>query len=310
MTGKVVLIGNVNIDLVMGPAAEWPAVGTEVVLPHSDWRVGGASGNTALALEAISCPYQLISNRSDDDFGQWLANAFGAHSTNWNLTTRSAGLSVGITHPNGERTFFTSLGHLSDFSFENVKSQLQSSGNGNIALLSGAFVTPRLLPQYKELIRELKEREFSIALDTGWPTGGWTAEMRDTVLSWCSTCDHLLINESEALGLAGQNGATLESAMQKLSAIMPENARVVVKCGPNGAALLHHRSFFKSESPLVNVIDTIGAGDIFNAGYLNALLKHQSNADVLKSAVEMASLAISTNPRIYIKPSNQDRIAP
>ena len=119
----------------------------------------------------------------------------------------------------------------------------------------------------------------------------------------------MLINESELRGLAGEHGSSLEPTMQKLSAMMPQNARLVVKCGPEGAVMLHHDEFFKIKSPLVNVIDTIGAGDVFNAGFLSALLGGQSNAQMLTAAVEMASLAISTNPRIYLKPSHQERIA-
>jgi sugar/nucleoside kinase (ribokinase family) len=43
MTNKITLIGNVNIDLIMGPSYAWPKHGTEIVLPHSEWRVGGAT---------------------------------------------------------------------------------------------------------------------------------------------------------------------------------------------------------------------------------------------------------------------------
>lgn len=309
MTGKIILIGNVNIDLVMGPVAEWPNVGTEIVLPHSDWRVGGASGNTALALDAINCKYQLIANRSDDDFGKWLAKAFVLHSNKWSLAAGSAGLSVGITHPDGERTFLTSLGHLKAFSYEDVIAQLDDAGDGDIALLSGAFVTPKLLPNYGMLIRELKRRGFNIALDTGWPTNGWTVEMRDIVQSWCAQCDHVLINESEMMGLAGVMNVPLEMAMQFLSEKMPPKSSLVVKCGPCGALSLCEGRLIKSESPLVNVIDTIGAGDIFNAGYLNTLLENGSLKDALNAAVGMASLAISTHPRRYLKNITQELVA-
>lgn len=309
MTGKIILIGNVNIDLVMGPVAEWPTVGTETVVPHSDWRVGGASGNTALALDAIGCRYQLIANRSDDDFGKWLAKTFITHSDKWSLAAGSAGLSVGITHPDGERTFFTSLGHLNAFSYEDVIPQLPSIGDGDIVLLSGAFVTPKLLPNYGKLIQELKRRGFRVALDTGWPTEGWTVEMRDIVQSWCAHCDHVLINESEMIGLAGAMNVPLKSAMHILSKKMPSDSSLVVKCGPDGAVAFCNGRLIKSDSPLVNVIDTIGAGDIFNAGYLNSFIQNKSLTDALNAAVEMASLAISSHPRRYLKKLTQELVA-
>ena len=76
MINKITLIGNVNIDLVMGPSHSWPKLGTEVVLPHSEWRVGGATGNSALALQALGSDFRIIANRGDDHFGEWLAQPF------------------------------------------------------------------------------------------------------------------------------------------------------------------------------------------------------------------------------------------
>ncbi len=45
------VIGNVNVDLILGPAEPWPKAGTEVIVDHDELRVGGQAGNTALAWE-------------------------------------------------------------------------------------------------------------------------------------------------------------------------------------------------------------------------------------------------------------------
>ena len=44
------VIGNVNVDLIMGPAAPWPQPGTEIIVDHDELRVGGSAGNAALAV--------------------------------------------------------------------------------------------------------------------------------------------------------------------------------------------------------------------------------------------------------------------
>ena len=300
MTPKITLIGNVNIDLIMGPSHSWPKQGTEVVLPNSEWRVGGATGNTALALQGLNTDFRMIANRGDDMFGQWLAEPFGTKSSKWNVAHCATGLSMGITHPDGERTFFTSLGHLNEFCIEDVIKQLPPKANaGEIALLSGTFVTPLLLKHYGALIALLRDRGFAIALDTGWPTLGWTGPIRKSVLEWCGSCDHLLLNELETRSLLGFMDDPIEVIAIAMMDILSADGTVVVKRGAEGALACKNGKVLKRPAPRVEPIDTIGAGDVFNAGYLSALSQNLELDRAIEIAIATASHAISTNPRSY-----------
>jgi sugar/nucleoside kinase (ribokinase family) len=302
MTKKITLIGNVNIDLIMGPNYNWPKQGTEIVLPHSEWRVGGATGNTALALQALDCDFRVIANRGDDRFGTWLAEPFGMRSKNWNVSRAVTGLSVGITHPDGERTFFTTLGHLGDFCIEDVSRQLPSSASeGEIALLSGAFVMPKLLEKYDDLIAMLRKRGFAVALDTGWPSMGWTDPIRQSVLRWCGSCDHLLLNELETRSLIGFPDDPIEVVALAMMDVLADHGTIVMKRGAFGAVACQQGLVFKQPAPATRVVDTIGAGDVFNAGYLWALTQNKNLSAALQIAVETASTAIATAPRQYSK---------
>jgi len=40
----MLVIGNVNVDLILGPQGAWPVLGTEVLMDHLDFRVGGSVG--------------------------------------------------------------------------------------------------------------------------------------------------------------------------------------------------------------------------------------------------------------------------
>jgi sugar/nucleoside kinase (ribokinase family) len=300
MTSKITLIGNVNIDLIMGQLQFWPKPGTEVTLPHSEWRVGGATGNSALALQALNADFRIIANRGNDHFGEWLSEPFGAKSKPWTVSRSATGLSMGITHPDGERTFFTTLGHLNEFNFDDVVKQLPNEAeSGEIALLSGAFVTPTLLEKYEDLIAVLKQRGFVIALDTGWPSSGWTDPICNAVVRWCGSCDHLLLNELEIRSLTGFKEDTTELVALAMMDILPDKATMIMKRGPLGALACSQGVLHRQTAPATVVVDTIGAGDVFNAGYLWALSQGKDLAAALKIAVDTASTAIATQPRQY-----------
>ncbi len=300
MTRRITLIGNVNLDLVMGPVDYWPKFGTETVLPQAEWRVGGATGNTALALQACGAPIEIIANTGADAFGRLLAESFGARALLWTTSKAETALSVGLTHGDDERTFFSTLGHLADFSLEDVLSQLPNQAQSNeIALLSGVFVMPKLRKDYGHLIKTLKARGFDVALDTGWPSQGWTDEVRFEVFTWCGQCDFLLLNEIEVRSLFGFKGEDPENMVRMAAEFLPAGGHVVMKRGKNGAIASANGQIAGVVAPDVAVVDTIGAGDVFNAGYIAAISEGKSLSQAVEQAVAMASLAISTSPRRY-----------
>ena len=57
-TVDLLILGNVNVDLILGPLDEWPQEGTERLVNQMQWRVGGNAGNAALACAALAAWYQ------------------------------------------------------------------------------------------------------------------------------------------------------------------------------------------------------------------------------------------------------------
>jgi len=295
---KVHVIGNVNVDLIMGPLAPWPAPGTENILPESALRVGGAAGNVALAFRALGVPYSLVCNIGDDVFGRWLRQAFGSAGRGLPVAPVPTTVSVGVTHPNGERTFLTSQGHLAVMTLKDALRRLPARARpGDIALLLGAFLSPRLLESYEALIDLLVARGFEIALDTGWPSEGWSAAVIRRATVWLKACDHLLLNEMESCALSRQ--PDVETAARWLARKAKPGAAIVIKQGPAGATGWRGSERVHAPAPPVKVIDTIGAGDAFDAGYLAARLAGRDLAAAVAEGVAVASAAVSSSPRQY-----------
>jgi sugar/nucleoside kinase (ribokinase family) len=299
MMRGLAVMGNVNVDLIMGPATPWPTPGTEVLLEHDDLRPGGSAGNTALAWAGIGQPFMAAAAVGDDLFGRWLAAALAPHSRGWTVLPAATTLSVGLTHPDGERTFFTMHGHLPAMGWDALRPQLAGFTDG-LLLLCGSFLTDRLTADYPAIFAWAAARRIELALDPGWPPQGWTDAQRTRAKGWLGATRHLLINEAEALALT--SAASVDAALTALTALMPEGGTAVIKAGPRGAIARQGGETSHAEAPAVRVIDTIGAGDIFNAGYLSAIGRGASLSEALVAGTALASGAISTNPRRYALP--------
>ncbi|MBA8880163.1 PfkB family carbohydrate kinase [Phyllobacterium myrsinacearum] len=293
------VVGNVNVDLILGPADPWPTPGTEIMVDYDELRVGGSAGNSALTWEGLGIDFQIAANVGTDQFGEWLHKEFGERGRRWPVAPTGTTLSVGITHPNGERTFFTTRGHLGALSWPEVRSMLDTQRlRGGYILLCGSFLTDTLVTDYDALFDWADANDIRVALDTGWPIGGWTEANREATRKWLSRCHCALFNEVETTRLA--NSIEPAEAALKLKALMPESAIVVVKCGSAGAlAVGPDNAVVKTVAPLVFVADTIGAGDVFNAAFLAALAREMPLQHCIAAGVHVASKAISTVPRRY-----------
>lgn len=295
--GAVYVAGNVQVDLLMGPLAAWPTIGTETVLPNSALRVGGQAGNAGLALAALGTPHRVISNMGSDALGDWLRSAMPDSATAWTRSSAPTAITVALVHPDGERTFLTRAGHLADLAPADVLAQLpaRAAPHDNV-LLCGAFLSPRMVDGGLALLQEIRTRGFATAIDPGWPDGGWDA-VRARVESWLPLSDHVLVNELETISLAGT--ADLEAAIDWIVARLRPTAVLVVKRGVDGALACRGTERFARPAPRVTVIDTIGAGDAFNAAYLDAVARGIDLPEAIELAVATASTAVSTAPRRY-----------
>lgn len=292
--------GNVNVDLIMGPVRPWPQAGTEVIASHQELRPGGAATYTAQVWEALGAEHVIAANTGSDLYGRWLIEGFGTRAQYWRREDTATTVSVGLTHPDGERTFFTSVGHLPELNWSDVRLCLEKQRlDGGMLLLCGCFLTDTLALDYPELFDWADERQIDIAIDPGWPPDGWTRTNRELARGWISRCRHVLINEIEAQSLSQESNTAC--AQRHLLEWTTADSVIVIKAGSQGVlALSPKEGFVRVEAPQVSVIDSIGAGDAFNGGYLFSLACGEPLRNALIKGVDIASRAISTVPRRYL----------
>ena len=293
----ITVVGDISVDLVMGSIERWPDVGTETLMARSELRAGGSGGNTALALRALGVPCRLVAQCGADMHGRWLREQLADTNAAIGVIEGSTtSVSVGVIHQCGERSFLTTRGHLELCDWASL---LALAGDrpapGSIAMLTGVFLQPRLLAGYPDALRTLRDRGYRIAIDTGWPSGGWTEERRADALRAFASCDYVLLNEAEVCALAGTQD--LRQAMDELARQLPADCELIAKRGAQGALARRRDTFFEQPAEEIAVFDTIGAGDAFNAGYLAARLRGEDVGAALRAGCATAAAIIAQFPR-------------
>jgi sugar/nucleoside kinase (ribokinase family) len=290
------VIGDVGVDVVLGPIDSWPAIGTESLMDHSELRPGGSAGNAALAASYLGVPCRLLSLVGNDSLGRWLAEQFQPLNPALPVCELATSVSVGIIHACGERTFLTTRGHLEAFDYSHVHPcLLRAKHRPSIVLLSGVFLTPKLRRHYARLIDEVAALGYQIALDTGWPSGNWNDELRQEMLGWVERCDHVLLNEIEVANLGDR--PDFREALRHVSQRLKPGATLIVKNGAKGAVGFQNGAIAQADAVETAVFDTIGAGDSFNAGYLAARLSGHDLREALEAGCRAAASIISRFPR-------------
>ncbi|MBI1620852.1 carbohydrate kinase family protein [Aquamicrobium zhengzhouense] len=291
MTAPLLVLGNVNVDLVLGPVDGWPEIGTEIEVDRAEMRAGGSAGNTALALTGLGEPHLLIASTGDDPNGVWLRGEFDANNCRWIDDPGMTTTTVGIVHRGGDRAFFTTPGHLQRATPEALLARVDPAPfKGAVAILSGNLLMPKLRDATGDLLTKLRARGWQTAIDPGWPPQGWTDHFRQTMVEWLQLCDHVLLNEEETSGFGGADA---------LLGAIPATSTLIIKRGAEGANAFRNGQNISVAAPQVEVVDTVGAGDTFNAAYLARHIAGASLENALRHGVEIASCAVSTFPRRY-----------
>ena len=300
---RLTIIGDVGVDLVLGPISGWPRIGTETLVERSELRAGGSAGNAALAVSYLGGDSQLLSVVGNDEPGAWLAGQLRPLHASLAICDAPTTLTVGLIHSCAERTFFTTRGHLEALTYDLLRPRIAPAPTpDSIALLSGVFLTPALRAMYPLLIHDLQALGYRVALDTNWPPEDWSAALRAEVTGWISSCDHVLLNDLEIRSLTDIDD--LDLATGRLAPMLKPGATLIVKTGARGALGIQDGARCEHGAAQTAIFDTIGAGDSFNAGYLLARLGGAGLADALAAGCEAATSIIARFPRRSIAPGD------
>jgi sugar/nucleoside kinase (ribokinase family) len=142
-----------------------------------------------------------------------------------------------------------------------------------------------LQPGLPEIFRRAKEAGLTTSLDTNDdPEDRWSPEIQQLL----KYVDILLPNEREACRMAARED--VETALNILAKEVPV---VVVKRGAQGAVLRSRDASFASMPSAVEAVDSVGAGDSFDAGFIHEFVRGAKLEECLRFATLTGALSVT-----------------
>lgn len=273
-TSQVCLIGNFNIDLIIRNVPQLPLWGQEVAGDNYMQVSSGQAGYTSFALRALGVPTKTIGYLGDDLYGQQILNDLiqkGIDITGIEIVSgQRTAITVAVVRPDGERAF------ISDFSFQRVARETiiqrhwKQVEPAKYVCLLGLFCLPGFnLMNIAAFLRNMKAQGQVTLLDTGWDPAGWPSQHLAGVDELLRHTSIFIPNMDEARAITQCEFP--EDAAQKLRKKGAE--LVVIKLGKEGSYASAGDQTYRQPALPTEVFDAVGAGDVFNAGFLYAFEK-------------------------------------
>lgn len=281
---ELLVVGDANPDVVLVDAPRRPAFGQrEELVRHGELALGGSAAIMACGAARLGLRTAFAGRVGDDAAGRFVLGALAERGVDVSACTvdpdRPTGLTV-ILNEGGDRAILTAPGTLPDMTAEDVPASMLLDARHVHA--ASFFLQPGLAAGLAELFAAARAGGATTSLDTNDdPSGRWAG--LDPVLA---VTDVLLPNEAEARAIAGCDD--LGEAARRLAARGP---LPVIKCGADGA-LAWDGGLVRAEPVPADPLDTVGAGDSFDAGFLAGRLRGLDLAGCL--AVAAAAGALST----------------
>ncbi|WP_367356103.1 carbohydrate kinase family protein [Mesotoga sp.] len=263
---RVVVVGNVDVDIIAGPIDDWPEWGTEIGVDTVDMRIGGQAANTAVVLADLGVPVDIVTVAGNDLFGKALEQRFvemGISVEGLDLIEGKTPHTVAVTHTNSERSFLSDESVMRFMDVDFVSSKLAKVKGAHI-LFCGINVLRGLRRGDLKTLLESLQDDNVIYLDPGWPPDGWKS-FRPQIRSLLNSLDWFLPNEAELIAVTQKS--SISSAVESFQRDFASSA--MVKMGSEGSLMISRENSKEySTERSENVVDTIGAGDSFNAGFI------------------------------------------
>lgn len=266
--------GDVNIDLVIPDVDSLPAPGQEVETEVMETFVGGGAALFTLGLGKLGLRPVFQGSVGNDCYGAFILEEVRKNNVDDSLITISetekTGISISFTNKN-DRSFLTYRG--TNAGLDIMQADVEKIARAGHIHITG-YEGKKNHDRYLAFLKKIKEKtDTTVSLDVGWdPTGAWSQD----IYQLFPYIDVLFMNETESVHYSRMS-APREAAEE----FAKKGPIAVMKLGSKGSIAVQEGRFYEAASYKVEAVDTTGAGDSFNAGFIYGFIKKKSISECL-----------------------------
>jgi sugar/nucleoside kinase (ribokinase family) len=281
---RVLVVGEINVDLILQGAHAFPTPGKEVLVDDVVLTLGSASAICAMGLARLGTPVAFLGKVGTDPWGEFCLDFMRAAAIDVSHVVGDAkvktGVTVSVTSPR-DRALISYLGAIRALRAEDVPARA-FQGFDHLHV-SSYYLQEGLRPGVRGLFARAHAAGLTTSLDPGFdPSERWEQDLVATL----AEADLFLPNEVELTSIARR--ADVADALRQLE---NGHTRVVVKLGAQGCMTLEGGRPLAVPAFPVDPVDTTGAGDSFDAGFLHAWLRGMPLLDSLRWGAACGSLS-------------------
>ena len=272
---KILVIGELNVDIVATGLRSVPEMGSEILAEKCELTLGSASAIFAAGMAKLGHAVTFFSHVGQDYFGDFCLRTLKQSGISTRHVTRKANEKTGVTialSGKRDRALVTYAGAVATLKADSINQRVMSRHDH--VHLTSYYLQTGLRPSFALLLRQAKASGLTTSFDPNSdPRDKWDRNI-DVVLNHTNV---LFVNEREAMKLTRSN--TVNDAVKTLGAKVDV---AVVKRGTRGATAIQNDEVFNDRGFRIGAIDTTGAGDSFDAGFISAYLRKAPLAECLR----------------------------
>jgi len=270
----VTVFADLNYDYIYySPALE---AGKEVIIKSFKKTIAGAGGYVSCGLAKLGAEVYLLTILGDDEEGRSLYEEIERYGVKRDgirlIEGKKSPFTLIFTTEKEEtpRQVATFPGTSRELSVNSIDYEPYVE-RSNLVYSCNYFILTRLREGIKFVFRFAKKKGILTSYDAnagdGWGDESQLATLKKSIYP---VTDIVFLNEDEAGALTG-----FDDPATSIRVLCPESTTVVIKLGPRGALVRHRERLYKTEAfpPQGNVLDTVGAGDAFQAAFLYFYLR-------------------------------------
>ena len=292
-TFDILVAGEINPDLILSGDVTPEFGQVEKLVDSATLSIGSSSAIFACGAARLGLKVAFVGVCGDDIFGRFMLDEMSGRDVNVSnviiVPGGQTGLSVILSRPfvsgypasaQGDRAILTHSGLIAALNADTVTDALLSQARH--LHVASYFLQPALQSGLPGLFERAHALDLTTSLDPNWdPSGEWSGF--DELLR---QVDVFLPNEKEAQALTG--AVSIEAAAEVLC---QKCDHVVIKLGAQGGLARHGKQSIRASALTIQVVDTVGAGDSFDGGFLYGYLHDWSLERSLSLAAVCGSLS-------------------